>query len=78
MTEKYVYLGYTTYVNKDNIQVYLADVYITNGKNSDLLKILVNKDLIEFLEQNKFVDITNYISVEYNIFSKKYITKINL
>lgn len=78
MTEKYVYLGYTTYVNKDNIQVYLADVYITNGKNSDLLKILVNKDLIEFLEQNKFEDITNYISVEYNIFSKKYITKINL
>lgn len=78
MTEKYVYLGYTTYVNKDNIQVYLADVYITNDKNSDLLKILVNKDLIEFLEQNKFEDITNYISVKYNIFSKKYITKINL
>lgn len=78
MTEKYIYLGYTTYVNKENNQVYLADVYISNGKNSDLLKILVNKDLIEFLEQNKFEDITNYISVEYSIFSKKYITKINL
>lgn len=78
MQEKYIFLECVSYVNKENKTINLACVYITNGKSCDILKISVDKDTKEFLQQYEYQDITHLIVVEYDIFNKRYVTKINI
>lgn len=67
--------------NKENKTYYLAFVLFNRENDSDLLKILLPSNLVD--DFSEFIgteddDITKYIKVEYNSYSKTFQPKITM
>ena len=68
--------------NKENKPYFIAYLAYITEKNCDLINVLVSSDIAEKLKlelnNNKVIDMTKYVKIEFNSYQKAYQPKLVL
>lgn len=78
MEKEYQFIRIINRKNKENKLYHLALVLFNRANDSDLLRILVSDDVVEYLEDLEDDDITDIVKIEYNSYQKQYEPKIKI
>lgn len=79
--EKYKLVDIIERTNKENKKYYLAVILLKNSYDCDLIKVLVRENQVQKLYElssQKDFDISNYLEIQYNNYSKSYQPVIKL
>ena len=76
--EAYKLIDLTTFTGREGNVVYCAIVYFFGKGHNDLLKIVVDQNTYEELQNYLYQDVSNLISLSYNSFKKCYKPSISI